>query len=955
MRYSKLNDTSFPNSQNADPYSIRNEFDYTRWVPGTVVRLVNVLWNSEYENVVKFDSDKERDEWFDGLSGYEPVTLKTNSTMVPDGSIKLPIPYDVCAGYNYVYIDIPVMTSPDATIDYEVEDGHRRWYFFVNGITYSAPSTTVLSLVPDIWTNYINETDIRYMMLERGHAPVSVTDTDTYLSNPIANNRYLMAPDVNYDDSSVIRNSRFIPFGNGKKYVCIATTIAPSQMNDSSIGIAATSGDATGRITYSDTSDWYGRQLQVDGFSVGNGREYDGLHTPVYTGLGDGNIPCGTVTYAIPASDGSFMSDVSMQAPTLLRSIMAMFVCDDAMIELGARHTVAGHALYECMGVSKRVADYNLSRDMFGFDTEEQRFAKLYTYPYSRIEITDNNGSSAEIRIEDTGRIGIELLTSVAFPALDMRVCLTGIDGVGSEMYSWKLLDDYEMSMQIPDGDWGRYTIRLGIPTFSLYMDGETAWYVDSYGASVLSSRRQALVGYRNSVRSANLAYRNAVESASNAHGNAVRDADAARDNSKSLADTAQTNANASANFEQTNATNLANTTKANTDNLAQCNYNNVNVTIAANTANVDAANTTSTNLTTFQNDVEYDILQVRNTVTTATTNDENQAAIACAESSGFATIASSSIGTAMSMGTSMAAAGGEAGAAGAIAGAVIGAVSGGLQANAAVSNANTTANANSAIASANVSANNTAQTKHSSSATTITSTENTLKSTQNTNSNNCMATQRDNNYNTTTTNASNLNSTQVGNANRTHDTQVANSGRTHTTATSNADRTHTASVTDADNTQSTSNANSQHSNDIGIMNAKETLETARDNLMYAIGDARRAKPVELVGASGDATMESLMRNGVQVRVRTQPDGAIAQAASQFARYGYALGQSWDVRSSGFKLMRNFTYWMAQDVWVDVRGSGRSDVADAITAILRNGTTVWNDPDKIGKVSVYDN
>ena len=217
------------------------------------------------------------------------------------------------------------------------------------------------------------------------------------------------------------------------------------------------------------------------------------------------------------------------------------------------------------------------------------------------------------------------------------------------------------------------------------------------------------------------------------------------------------------------------------------------------------------------------------------------------------------------------------------------------------------------------------------------------------------MATQRDNNYNTTTTNASNLNSTQAGNANRTHDTQVANSGRTHTTATSNADRTHTASVTDADNTQSTSNANSQRSNDIGIMNAKETLETARDNLMYAIGDASRAKPVELVGASGNATMESLMRNGVQVRVRTQPDGAIAQAASQFARYGYALGQSWDVRSSGFKLMRNFTYWMAQDVWVDVRGSGRSDVADAITAILRNGTTVWNDPDKIGKVSVYDN
>lgn len=955
MQFSRLNDTGFPGSQNADPYCIRNEFDYTRWVPGTVVRLVNVLWNSDYENVVKFDNDAERDEWFDGLAGYEPVTLKANSTMVPDGSIKLPIPYDVCAGYNYVYIDIPMMTSPDATIDYEMEDGHRRWYFFVTGITYSAPSTTVMSLAPDIWTDYINETDIRYMMLERGHAPVSITDTDMYLANPIANNRYLMAPDVNYDDSSVIRNSRFMPFGNGTKYVCIATTIAPAQMNDATIGKASAGGASNGAISYSDTQDWYGRQLHVDGFSVGNGRSYDGLHTPVYTGVGDGNIPCGTVTYAIPASDGTFLGDMSRDVPTLLRSIMAMFVCDDAMIELGGRHTVAGHALYECHGVSKRVSDYNLSKGMFGFDTDEQRFAKLYTYPYSRIEITDNDGSSAEIRIEDTGSIGVELLTSVAFPALDMRVCLTGINGVGSDRYAWKRLDGSEMSMQLPDGDWGRYTIRLGIPTFSLYMDGETAWYVDSYGTSVLAERRHALAGYRNSVRSSNLACRNSVESASNAHGNAVRDADAARDNSKALADTAQSNADASANSERDNAVSLANTGKANTDNIARCNYNNVNATIAANTANVDAANATSTSITKFQNNVEYSILQVRNGVTTATTNDENKAAIACAESSGFATIASNSIGASTSMGMSMAPGGAGAGVAGAIAGAVVGAISGGIQAHAAVSNANTTANANSAVASANVSANNTAQTKHSSSATTLTSAENTLKSTQNANSNGCMGTQRDNNYNTTTTNAANLNSTQVGNANRTRDTQVSNAGRTHSTATTNADRTHTASVTDADNTQSTSNANSRRSNDIGILNAKETLEAARDSLLYSIGDARRARPVELVGASGDATMESLMRNGVQIRVRTQPDGAIAQAASQFARYGYALGQSWDVRSSGFKLMRNFTYWKAQDVWVDVRGSGRSDVADAITAILRNGTTVWNDPDRIGKVSVYDN
>ena len=954
MQFSRLNDTAFPDSHNADPYAIRNLFDYTRWVPGTVVRLVNVLWNSDYENVVKFDSNKERDEWFDAIDGYEPITLKTNSTMVPDGSIKLPIPYDVCAGYNYIYMELPAMTSEDSMIDYESSDGHRRWYFFITGITYSAPNTTVVMLSSDIWTNYINETDVRYMMLERGHAPVAATDADKYLANPIANNRLLMAPDVNYDDSSVIKSSKYVPFGNGTKYICMASTIAPEQMNDSYIGSVAATGDAS-NITYSDTPDWYGRQLQVNGFSLADGRDYSGLRTPVMTGIGNGNIPCGTVTYAIPASDSAFMADIAAKAPTMLRSVIAMFICDEAMINLGAMHTVAGHAIYECAGVHKEVASIPLEKSMFGFDEEEQRFAKLYTYPYSRIEITDNDGKTTDIRIEDTGKIGMQLLTSVAFPALDMRVCLTGIDGVGSEHYAWKKLDGTAIDMQVPDGDWGRYTIKLGIPTFSLYMDGETAWYMDSYGTSLLGARRHALAGYRNSVRSSNLNARNANESAANAHANSVRDAASARDNSKALADTSQSNTNASAASEQTNAINSANTGKANTDNMNSCNYNNVNATIAANTANVDVANTASARLTDFQNRSEYDILQLRNAVTSATTDEDNKSAVACAETSGMATLASSTISTATSMGTSMASMGAGGAALGAVSGALIGVITGGMQASAAVSNSNTIAGAKSAIANANISANNLSQTKHSSSATTITVTENGVKSDQNTNSNNALATQRDNNYNTTAANAANLNATLTGNANRTHDTTVGNASRTHGTAYSNADRTYTASVSDADANLATSNTNAQRSNDIGILNAKETLEAAKDSVLYAASDARRSAPKELAKASGDATMESLMLNGVQFRIRTQPDGAIAQAASQFARYGYALEQSWDVHSTGFKLMKNFTYWKAQDVWVDVRGSGRSDVADAISAILRNGTTVWSNPEMIGKVSIYDN
>lgn len=72
-------------------------------------------------------------------------------------------------------------------------------------------------------------------------------------------------------------------------------------------------------------------------------------------------------------------------------------------------------------------------------------------------------------------------------------------------------------------------------------------------------------------------------------------------------------------------------------------------------------------------------------------------------------------------------------------------------------------------------------------------------------------------------------------------------------------------------------------------------------------------------------------------------------------RFGYALNQNWNVEASGLKVMKHFTYWKAQDVWVNY-GSGVTNTAQyAIQSILERGVTVWNDPDEIGKVGIYGN
>ena len=954
MDFSHLADTKFPNIETASPYALKNTFDYTRWVPDTKIHLVNVLWNNDYTNVVKFEDDNARDKWFDAIEDSFTLKLTSNARVVPDGSIKLPLPYDVACRYNYLFVDIPLATSKEALIQNETDCGVRRWYFFVGDVSYSAPNTTIVYLQPDVWTNFINSARLTYMMLERGHAPVYASDVDAYLSNPIKNNRYLLAPDVNFDDESVVRDSKYVPVGSGTKYIVIASTAGYKQLQSGDFGTIQ-NGSSFSKPTYSDTSDWYGYQLHVNGYGFGNGKDYSQLDAKVnmYNRPGD-NMPTSLDTYAIPASDGSFLEDCRNSSPAFLRTIKAMFVVSEEMISLGTEFTFLGHTLYYVTGTNKSLEGYSLSKDMFHFDSNEERFAKLYTFPYSRIEVSDNSGKTSEIRIENTSTIGTRLLTSVAFPILDCRVYLTGINGEGSQSYVWKNLNGDELDKQVPNGDWGNLLFELDIPTFALYMDAETSYMLDSYSTSFANARELALTAYHNSVRSTNLGYSNGVASAKNSHDNSVRDADTAQSNANASATTANSNAINSANTSQSNANAMAGTTKTNTYNMASAARSNTNATIAAASANASEANSASSAVMINQNTIARGDTNDTNIVSISTTDINNQASIATTKTTGQAGIASSIASGSVS--GAMAGAGNPVmGVVGAIAGGVSGWVTSSISADAANSNASITAQASADVTNATTNANSNIVGRHIDAAQQNTARMNQARTNETNNNNAALRTQRDNNYNTATTNASNLYTTQTANSDRTRNTEVNNAKLQYDTSVANSRRTHTANVTDADNTQTTSNENSMRTRDIGVLNAKEILETAQDTADHRLLDARRGAPIQLTEASGNGANMYYGQNGIQFRLRTQSDSAIAQTAAQFARYGYELNQIWDVESSGLNLMKHFTYWKASDIWVDVRNVASSEIGAEIQRIFNNGVTVWANPDEIGKVRIYDN
>lgn len=938
MDFPHLKDTNFPNLNNVNVYSYQNDFDYTRWVPNTKLKLVNVRWNGDYNDVVKFEDDIERDNYFDELDSNCSVILNTNVRM-DNQQIKVPIPFDVATQYNYLVVDIPIATSADNMINYEKTDGFRRWYFFIQDWANSAPSTTVLSLTLDIWTQYINSVGFNYMMLERGHAPVAKSDTQKYLKNPIENSEYLLCPDVDFGGETISKSGKFIPFGNGEKYVCFASSCMSSQISSLGTVINTSSSDFTNPTfsnasNYPDSTNRWGYQYNVSGFNWTLGKDYSNVKTQSGNSITtDGRIPNNTTVYAVPASDANaFLNDVKNISPSFLKTILGCFMVAKELVTVKNTIRLANHNVYVLAGNENQLDTFNLTVDMFDYPEEYQRFAKLYTYPYAELEVTDNAGKSVNVRIESTGDIQARAITSVAFPYLNMRVFLTGISGVGSQNYKWTDLNGSH-DESISNSDWYKFCFDFDIPTYALYMDGLTSWELENYNRTINYGKNSALVNYHNSVRQADNVYSNSVAESNTANTNATNSANTAKNNNIRSSNTAHTNTNNNANTLVSNNTNSCNA------NTAITNHNNANISANTSLHNTliseqnNNKNSLSRVLTTAGNSVCAITTEVENNVTTATTGSNITTNIASSAASGAVTggIAGSAapgVGTAIG-----AAVGAIAGGAGALVAGVGSAVEASL-----------VTQANSQVAS-------------------LTQSYNTVKS-----NNTILTNSRDigyqqtynngianNNISCNSANCASQNDCSTANTNNNANTMKTNATNLDNANTTNATNAANTSIANADRTKNTTQNNSLYTRNAAVIAAQDILKNTQNNTKYNAYDARNNNPVQLCSTSGDSTADYMHNKGIQIKVRTQSKSAIKMTGDEFVRFGYALNQIWNVEETGLCLMKHFTYWKTRDCWVYDKCETNDMVQTAISALFNRGVTVWNNPSEVGRVNPYGN
>ena len=445
-----------------------NGFNYEKWRDNvTYIDLLNVNWDVDYANVPGFESDAERGEWFDSQRS-KTLELQTN-VREWQTSLKVPLPLDEAQGFNYARVRFSA-----APVEGFGTEQRSELFFFVTSVAATpAPSTTELSIALDTWTTYADQVEISWMMLERGHYGMAQTSTDKFLSNPLENSDWLLAPDVQGGNAIKTAHSSELLFNGADVKFVIATTRNP--LGDSGSSEAGTWTIPTGNPTVQGAPSVY--YIATDGANTE------------------------TLLNALDENDPAFKQTV----------IGAFYVSADLLVLLNAVY-LWGIPCNMVSATQTELPVLHLDKDMFDYPDDYADLAKLYTGAYSRIVLSDGQGGNIEIMPEETtGKIDLQATLNLTAPALNIAGVLTGIGGAKTSL---QFANVSSQSFNF-GGRWYEKLMSWNVPTYAIT---QSAYATEN--ATGFYGRDQAL-------RAAQTAYDNAEASAAAGKAN-VNDSNAA-------------------------------------------------------------------------------------------------------------------------------------------------------------------------------------------------------------------------------------------------------------------------------------------------------------------------------------------------------------------------------------------------------------------------------------------
>lgn len=713
-KFNKLRSNSnFPDIDNVNVYKFDNEFDYSRYdATQMTLQICTVPWDvgeahvgqrtiSGIGNVVWFESKEARNAWFDAIPDDKCYRFETKyKELHRNQTIDVPIPFDVCSRFNYLVVKYNLFANDDSPVKYENKSGLREWFWFIREVEYVSANTTRLHLLDDAFQTWMYDVNVSSMILERGHAPMFAMKADEYLKSPIDNNDYLLCEDINYGSPEVVKSIDALALNGGDMWACVATTAYP-------------------RGEWGEKSD-------------------DTWRVAVSSSYSQNGVPSVSIFAMEPANLSSFLSNLTSSIPQFKQTIQGVFFAPKDLVSINTTFTFADVECHTLTSSRKTLDLTELSKDKFGYDSKYSNIAKLYTYPYAHIEITDEDGNVDIVKIEDTtGNIDVSTALSLAFPFIGIDAHLLGVGGKASLNVTFRNVTSRSFNIA---GNWYETLRSWKIPTFAIVQSN-----AKQYDYSTHFDRIQRKIDY-----------------------------DTEYDNAAASASTTQTNANASASTNKGNADRMAEASKNNAHDSADTEVDNTAIQVSANKAITDRSNESATQDASLSNAVSQATQAWEAGYTFDTTNNEVNAE--------YASAAIGAAGGLINSAISGAASGGIVGAGiGLITGAVGGATS---AAQTAVAANLKTSQATSAVQLSQakvdeVSQNNDDRTDNQNAA----NADNTT--TTNTASTGITA----NNAATTKSNASRTETATKNSAQDTYNTETANNSRTYGTSIANADR----------------------------------------------------------------------------------------------------------------------------------------------------------------------
>ena len=145
-------------------YDFGLDFNYALWTQGTSVTLVNVPWNNDYRDIVKFASRAALNSYINAKE-TSGILIENLSYVKPNMPIRIDVPFNRAYKYNYLRASNPVQpVDNDITKDY---------YYFILDARYVAPNTTEIIVQLDVWQTFGFDITFGNSYIERGHIGIA--------------------------------------------------------------------------------------------------------------------------------------------------------------------------------------------------------------------------------------------------------------------------------------------------------------------------------------------------------------------------------------------------------------------------------------------------------------------------------------------------------------------------------------------------------------------------------------------------------------------------------------------------------------------------------------------------------------------------------------------------------------------------------------------------------------